>query len=510
MGRIFLVLLRIVIGWHILVEGLHKFDVPWSSEAYLRESSGPLSPVFHDLSGDSLADKLTLLPPQSPSADDVESTDRFPPALARDWNEYRDRFVGYYHIEDARQKELRDSVNGAFGHAKSEFVHWAVTGTGGPVVVSPITGVKAEFKQPLDQRLQDYADQHKKVVRLQSETLRPSFEADKATHGHAEKQLSDAKRELALTRSSLQDDVRRQTHMMEDSLLKVVEQDADRSGQLTMPEPSRLPWQDWSRRESVFWFGYWAMIVLAAWGLVGLLVSLWRHVTPSRGIFWLVWFGIVLAASSAGAMYVFGTGWWQSWRPFEASWHTLACWAKVAAGVAWVGALVLVVLEWRSGRSTQLSRSASLALGAVGMLTVAAVVLFFGQPWIRFSRLEWTDGLVTWGLVTIGACLLAGFWTRTAAVVGAVMLLSFWLAMPPLPWLPAPPNAEGHYLWINKNVIEAIALLVLATTAVGQWAGIDGILRFALTPQKQKRPVPTPIDDDVIQVAPAPSEPVQI
>ena len=37
-SRVFLVILRLVIGWHFLVEGLYKFETPWSSEAYLRES----------------------------------------------------------------------------------------------------------------------------------------------------------------------------------------------------------------------------------------------------------------------------------------------------------------------------------------------------------------------------------------------------------------------------------------------------------------------------------------
>ena len=45
----------------------------------------------------------------------------------------------------------------------------------------------------------------------------------------------------------------------------------------------------------------------------------------------------------------------------------------------------------------------------------------------------------------------------------------FFLAMPPLPGWPESPRAEGHYLYINKNIIEMLALLVLATTASGRW-----------------------------------------
>src|SRR2546423_15245979 len=50
--RFFLVLLRLSIGWHFLVEGIDKGKNPrWTSEAYLRESIGPLAPEFRALAG---------------------------------------------------------------------------------------------------------------------------------------------------------------------------------------------------------------------------------------------------------------------------------------------------------------------------------------------------------------------------------------------------------------------------------------------------------------------------
>jgi hypothetical protein len=35
---------------------------------------------------------------------------------------------------------------------------------------------------------------------------------------------------------------------------------------------------------------------------------------------------------------------------------------------------------------------------------------------------------------------------------------------------------EGHYYFVNKNLIEMLALLVLATTRSGCWLGLDGLL----------------------------------
>jgi uncharacterized membrane protein YphA (DoxX/SURF4 family) len=94
------------------------------------------------------------------------------------------------------------------------------------------------------------------------------------------------------------------------------------------------------------------------------------------------------------------------------------------------------------------------------------------------SNLDRINFVTRWGVTIVGACLIAGFFTRTACVGGAAFLLMFYLAMPSLPWLPVNPRAEGHYYYINKNIIEMVALLTLATTQSGTWLGLDGLLQF--------------------------------
>ena len=93
-----------------------------------------------------------------------------------------------------------------------------------------------------------------------------------------------------------------------------------------------------------------------------------------------------------------------------------------------------------------------------------------------------------YGLVGVGGCLLLGLFTRLACVVGAGFLLMFYLAMPPLPYWPEGPRVEGHYLYVNKNIIEMFALLALATLPTGRWLGLDGILQF-LSPSRWRRAV---------------------
>ena len=105
--------------------------------------------------------------------------------------------------------------------------------------------------------------------------------------------------------------------------------------------------------------------------------------------------------------------------------------------------------------------------------------------------LRWTDLAVMWTLLIVGGCLLLGFFSRPAALVGALFLLMLYLAMPPWPWLPANPRTEGHYLFVNKNLIEMLALLALATVPTGRWAGLDGLLQF-LNPWRWRSAPPTP------------------
>ena len=86
-------------------------------------------------------------------------------------------------------------------------------------------------------------------------------------------------------------------------------------------------------------------------------------------------------------------------------------------------------------------------------------------PLAQWTLLDLSDRIVMYGVLAVGVALLAGVCTRMACLAGAGFLLMFFLAMPPLPGWPDNPKAEGHYLYINKNFVEMLALLALATTA---------------------------------------------
>jgi len=88
----------------------------------------------------------------------------------------------------------------------------------------------------------------------------------------------------------------------------------------------------------------------------------------------------------------------------------------------------------------------------------------------------------------VGACLILGLFTRLNCLGGALLLLSFYLAVPPLPGVAEAFRAEG-YPYVNKNIVEMLALLTLMTTRSGRWAGVDALLYY-LNPFRRKLPEP--------------------
>ncbi len=89
------------------------------------------------------------------------------------------------------------------------------------------------------------------------------------------------------------------------------------------------------------------------------------------------------------------------------------------------------------------------------------------------ARLGLVDALNKWGLILIGAALLLGSMTRLAAFFGTLLLLLYYLANPPLLGLESAIPAEGSYLFVNKVLIEMIAMLVLLFFPTSHLIGLD-------------------------------------
>ncbi|MEP0844190.1 MAG: DoxX family protein [Phycisphaerae bacterium] len=126
-----------------------------------------------------------------------------------------------------------------------------------------------------------------------------------------------------------------------------------------------------------------------------------------------------------------------------------------------------------------------------------------GIPTPKQTLTYYPDMAMMVGLTVIGACLILGLFTRLASLGGAVMLLMFYLAMPPFPGAHVPESAaEGHYLFVNKNLIEMLALLMIATSRVGRWFGLDALIH-ALFGRNVAVPAEAPVAAASVPTVPA-------
>lgn len=109
--------------------------------------------------------------------------------------------------------------------------------------------------------------------------------------------------------------------------------------------------------------------------------------------------------------------------------------------------------------------------------TKSAVELWYADT----PTVERVDTLTMWGLFLCGAGMVLGLFSRLSALGTAVFLALFYFSLPPWPGLPPAPIAEGTYLIVNKNLVELLACLMLATVPTGVWAGLDALVRGLIT-----------------------------
>jgi thiosulfate dehydrogenase [quinone] large subunit len=92
------------------------------------------------------------------------------------------------------------------------------------------------------------------------------------------------------------------------------------------------------------------------------------------------------------------------------------------------------------------------------------------------SRLALVDMLNRWGLVLIGAGLIAGLFTRVAAAAGMLILSLYYLCHPPFPGAATLiPGAETTLI-VDKVLIEMVALWVLLALPTSDVVGLDRLL----------------------------------
>ena len=99
------------------------------------------------------------------------------------------------------------------------------------------------------------------------------------------------------------------------------------------------------------------------------------------------------------------------------------------------------------------------------------------------------DVITMWALMVLGGMMIVGLFSRLTALFGALLVLSFYLVMPPWPGVPPAPGPE-HSLIVNKNLIEVAALFTLAFIPTGKWFGLDSFFVW-LFPGRYAGPSPS-------------------
>lgn len=103
------------------------------------------------------------------------------------------------------------------------------------------------------------------------------------------------------------------------------------------------------------------------------------------------------------------------------------------------------------------------------------------------SLMALADAGTKWGLVILGLGLMLGLFTRLSALGGFALLMLFYLASPALvPDGFMVPSAEGTELYVNKTLIEALALSLILVFPTGQIAGLDILVRHWTTNRNRR------------------------
>jgi uncharacterized membrane protein YphA (DoxX/SURF4 family) len=100
------------------------------------------------------------------------------------------------------------------------------------------------------------------------------------------------------------------------------------------------------------------------------------------------------------------------------------------------------------------------------------------------------DFMNIWGLIFIGLGLMLGTLTRIASGAGALLLLLYYVANPPFIGFMGESTGEGHYLIVNKIMIEFAVLLLLVLLPSKTTLGIDRLVKRLL--RKTGKQIDTP------------------
>lgn len=505
---VFLVLLRICIGWHFGYEGFTKVrsayqgkgsgEKVFTSENYFRESEGPFGKLIKRQIGDpdqEVIDKLTLRPVDG-DASDTSPASRFPEALAKEWDDYFNRFVSEFRLNDDQKTQAQTK----FEHAKAKFVNWV---QGNSDEMDPVTKkpkrvyLKVKRRAPgINNQSADYdvpevtVEKRAADLKSKSEEVKQAYKTMAELGRDADATGARAKKvEVNTIRAELQKEIDGQTKSMKDSLAGLLDVRVsayaapldDKEGAKTLA--MLKPMLDTDNPLGKMWDEYAAYVKDFSPGISDEQKARVDEELRSAKIRFDRWLadkdmytGLDLSAKDVAE--------WR--RQFAKAQLKLAA-ANLNEKNKDEEALAKEEINTLTKHMQSELKSQSEAMRAqIGapLLGEDRAKGYAPKPdertlWIfpkNWSLIDYIDWSTRWFLLVVGVLLMIGLFTRLSCFAAAGFLLLTILTQPSVPWIPAAPMNEGSYLFVNKNVIEMVALIALMTTRSGKWAGLDAIV----------------------------------
>ncbi len=422
---ILIVILRLSIGWQFLYEGMWKYNSmssanPWTAEGYLKNAQGPFRDHFRSMVGD---------------PDDVNLLNYY--QVSKSWYDWRNQFINHYGLNDDQQAKLNQLIDGT-----------NISGTD-PAVVPP-TPVPRQKLDQLPPKVN--LDKYKDIIRFEADKkelvvllpITPSEEADLAKMVNVERVVAGGETKY-LTRG--------ENPQPADSV------EADYFKAL-----SRLI--ELSRK-----FAYRHKLAAMLKGDPENVGVVWRLEEGEKSHEFEM--GTVKASEENDLQNNIRYGKIQEYLDLLDEYETALTKAKISYQYEHAQKLS-IKLAILKAQVVNPVKALDIEFKQAAKSLLTAEQLAKGPPPQADTPLYQADQQAMWGLLIIGVCLLLGFFTRGAAVAGAVMLLMFYLVVPPWPGVPPAPGPEHSFI-VNKNLIESFALLCIAALPTGTWFGVDAI-----------------------------------
>lgn len=435
-----LVVLRVAIGWQMLYEGMWKYDQmdtpnPWSSEGYLKNAQGPFRDHFREMTGD---------------PDDLNWLDYG--KMSQKWYDWRDRFAKHYQLNNEQRILLDILLDSSADEdtAPNELPPFPTFSLKLDALPEGVDLGRYEGTIEYDSKAKQLKVMAP-VLPSEEARIKGSVEADSRFYKVFDALVNYSRKPIEKQISDLSAKAKKKDSEVNAENLNFVNARWSSTVKRALPFRHRL-----------------AASLMGDPDRVGVYGEL-----NEKGSFDLE-MGTITRSEESKEKHNINFGKIKEYRKLLEEYEAALEQAKIDFQydhVTMLGRKVAIMKADLVGPVKALQTE--LEETALKMLSAEQIGRGAMPP--ADTPLHRADMLAMWGLLILGTLLIFGLLTRFAAVMGAIMIFSFYLVLPPWPGVPPAPGPEHSFI-VNKNLIEVIALLALATLPSGSWFGLDAYL----------------------------------